>query len=177
MLLDLRRVRTLLRALTADQAPQNLTARTKDPVKPLWAKLRENLLRGKRGTLSLTSGKSPSGIRQPGSFRQKNPSISPVTNQTSKTVTHSETDSLPASTSIVTARPTRSQHGHKNHSEINSLPARSQESQRDQLAPSSHSSLSFLLPPSCGQPLLLTLSSLFLGTFFLALTRCCSAAN
>ena len=149
MLLDLRRVRTLLRALTADQAPQNLTARTKDPVKPLWAKLRENLLRGKRGTLSLTSGKSPSGIRQPSSFRQKNPSISPVTNQTSKTVTLSKTDSLPA---------------------------RSQESQRDRLAPSSHSSLSFLLPPSCGQPLLLTLSSLFLGTFFLALTRYCFAA-
>ena len=66
-------------------------------------------MRGKRGTLSLTSGKSPSGIRQPSSFRQKNPSISPVTNQTSKTVTLSKTDSLPA---------------------------RSQESQRDQLAPS-----------------------------------------
>ena len=53
MLLDLRRVRTLLRALTADQAPQNLTARTKDPVKPLWAKLRENLFaREKRHPLA-----------------------------------------------------------------------------------------------------------------------------
>ena len=79
-------------------------------------------MRGKRGTLSLTSGKSPSGIRQPSSFRQKNPSISPVTNQTSKTVAHSEIDSLPASTSIVTVRPTHSQHA---------LPL----SQRDRLAP------------------------------------------
>lgn len=39
--------------LTADQAPQNLTARTKDPVKPLWAKLRENLFaREKRHPLA-----------------------------------------------------------------------------------------------------------------------------
>ena len=155
---------------------------------------------GKRGTLSLTSGKSPSGIRQPSSFRQKNPSISPVTNQTSKTVAHSEIDSLPASTSIVAARPTRSlpspwgEH-FRHHSEINLLPVSSHQSQWDRLTPSnlsetnslpvaarqtrsqhSHSSLSFLLPPSCGQPLP-TLSLLFLGTFFLALTRYCFAAN
>ena len=101
---------------------------------------------------------------------------------------------------VVTVRPTHSLPSpwgerFRHHSEIDLLPVSSHQSQWDRLPPSnlsetnslpvtarqtrsqhSHSSLSFLLPPSCGQPLL-TLSLLFLGTFFLALTRYCFAAN
>ena len=116
-------------------------------------------MRGKRGTLSLTSGKSPSGIRQPSSFRQKNPSISPSRTKRARlsptarptrsqqSLPLSQRDRLApfrrhgANASVTTVRSTYFQYRHINHSGIDSLPVISvrpthSQSQRDKLVPS-----------------------------------------